>query len=170
MKPADHPDFFRLAAPDGRSRESSIVLDQAGRFWHDGTEVQRKDMQNAFARWLKRHPDNGRFILENGYDWTYVTVLDVPYFVRGVRPASGGPELLLTDGSVERLGAESLSVDAQGVLYAYVKKGSEKARFTPSAQRELEPFLVERDGALFLLGPDGPKALQFAPLPGQSDQ
>src|SRR5262249_32567480 len=31
MKPGDHPDFFRLPPPPGRSRESRIVLDDLGR-------------------------------------------------------------------------------------------------------------------------------------------
>ena len=46
MRPADHPEFFRLPAPEGRSRESTIVLDAEGRFHHDGELVE--------------HPGDGR--------------------------------------------------------------------------------------------------------------
>ena len=41
MKPGDHPDFYRLAPPPGASRESTIVLDGEGRFWHDGEHVDQ---------------------------------------------------------------------------------------------------------------------------------
>ena len=43
MKPGDHPEFFRFPAPEGRSRESTILLDREGRFWHDGELVETLD-------------------------------------------------------------------------------------------------------------------------------
>lgn len=155
MKPADHPEFFRFPAPAGRSRESSIRLDGNGEFWHDGERVQRREMRDAFARWLGRHPDDGRFILVNGYDWTYVTVDDVPYFVRSVRSGSAGPELVLSDGSVETFTGGVLEVDEAGALYARVKDSREQAKFSPAAQRELEPFVVEHAGVVQVLGSRG---------------
>src|SRR6187455_615956 len=98
-KPGDHPDFFRFPAPPGQSRESSIVLDAQGRFWHDGALVEHPGMARAFAGWIGRHPDNGRFILSNDFDWTYFTVRDVPLFVRSVRAVGGAPSAELSDGS-----------------------------------------------------------------------
>jgi len=160
VKPADHPEFFRFPAPEGRSRESSIRLDGSGEFWHDGERVLRREMRDAFARWLGRHPEDGRFILVNGYDWTYLTVEDVPYFVRSVRRGLGGPELVLSDGSVEPLMAGALEVDETEALYARVKGSSEEAKFTPAAQRELEPFVVERAGVVQVLGQGGPVLLR----------
>ena len=89
MRPGDHPEFFRFPAPEGRSRESSIVLDAQGRFHHDGELVEHPGMARAFASWIDRHPDDGRFILNNGYDWSYFRVEDVPFFVLGVREQAG---------------------------------------------------------------------------------
>lgn len=165
MKPADHPEFFRFPAPLGRSRESSIRLDGRGEFWHDGQRVLRKEMSDAFARWLSRHPDDGRFILVNGYDWTYLAVDDVPYFVRSVRSGSAGPELVLSDGSVEPLMGEVLEVDETGALYVRVKDSREEAKFTPAAQRELEPFVVEAEGLVQVLGARGPLLLRLRSTP-----
>jgi uncharacterized protein len=165
VKPAEHPEFFRWPPPEGTSRESSIRLDAQGEFWHEGSRVARRDMRDAFSRWLARHPDDGRFILVNGYDWTYITVDDVPYFVRAVRRTGGGPELTLSDGSVEPLGGETLEFDESGALYVRVKASSESAKFTPSAQRDLEPFLVERDGEIRVLGVDGPAPVRSRSLP-----
>jgi uncharacterized protein len=86
MLPIDHPDFFRRAPPPGQSRESTIMLDGEGRFWHAGELVRHPGMQEAFASWISRHPDDGRHILCNGYDWSYFDVQDVPFFVRGLSP------------------------------------------------------------------------------------
>ena len=70
MKPGDHPEFFRFPAPEGRSRESTIRLDAEGRFHHEGNVVEHPKLAEAFHTWIARHPDDGRYILTNGYDWT----------------------------------------------------------------------------------------------------
>jgi uncharacterized protein len=160
VKPADHPDFFRLPPPLGASRESTIRLDRHGTFWHDGEKIERVDLSQAFARWVARHPDDRRFILQNGYDWVYLTVEDAPYFVRAVEMTSHGLELRLSDGTTEPLNAEGLASDAAGALYVRVKLGLEWAAWTRSAQLALAPFLVELDGQPAMQGPEGPVLLQ----------
>lgn len=154
-KPGDHPDFFRLAPPEGRSRESSIQLDESGFFWHDGARVEHPAMQRAFARWLARHPEDGRYILQNGYDWTYLTVKDAPFFVRGVSfQAERPPVLTLSDATTEELDPASLCVDERGALYCSVKGGSFEARFLPGAETALAPYLSYDSGesVLFCVG------------------
>jgi len=151
MRPADHPEFFRFPAPEGRSRESSIVLDAGGRFHHDGRLVEHPGMARAFASWIDRHPDDGRFILNNGYDWSYFRVEDVPFFVLGVREQAGRLELLLSDGSESPLDPGSLTHGPQGALYAPVKNHKFQARFTQAAQTALSPWLVEGENHELLL-------------------
>jgi hypothetical protein len=152
MKPSDHPDFFRFPAPEGRSRESSIVLDGEGRFWHDGAEVAHPGMARAFASWIARHPDDGRYILSNGYDWSYFRVDDTPFFVERVVPE--GEQRLwleLSDGSREPLEPRTLSVGRGGALYVPVKNGQFPARFSRHAQLSLAPYLeLEKDGSIWL--------------------
>jgi hypothetical protein len=144
MKPGDHPEFFRLPPPPGRSRESKIVLDERGRFWNGSFLIDHEAMTRAFASWIRRHPDDGRFILTNGYDWTYFTVKDAPFFVRGVHgEPEGGVALELFDGTVENLEPEGVSASADGVLYALVKGGQYVARFLPSAQVQMTDFIDE---------------------------
>ncbi|HKO50785.1 MAG TPA: hypothetical protein VJV79_23860 [Polyangiaceae bacterium] len=151
MRPGDHPEFFRLPAPEGRSRESSIVLDAQGRFQHDGQLVEHPGMARAFASWIDRHPDDGRFILNNGYDWSYFQVEDVPFFVLGVREEAGRLLLLLSDGNESPLAPGSLQLGAQGALYTEVKNSRFRARFTQAAQIALEPWLVQAEnGEIFL--------------------
>ncbi len=147
MKPGDHPEFFRFPAPEGRSRESTIRLDAEGRFWHDGRRVDHAGLAAAFHSWIGRHPDDGRYILSNGYDWTYFTVDDAPYFVRSLRVEPDRVVLVLSDGTEEAWVPEETRSGADGALYARVKAGAPggpfEAKFTRHAQGSLEPLLVE---------------------------
>jgi hypothetical protein len=163
MKPGEHPEFFRFPAPGGTSRESSIRLDREGIFWHDGARVEHPKLRDALHTWIDVHPDDGRFILNNGYDWTYFTVDQTPYFVVAVGAvASGEPvspvipghseasieqgvSLKLSDGSEVPLDVDALSEDENGVLFARIQhKGKPfEARFSRHAQTQLAPMLVE---------------------------
>ena len=110
MKPGDHPEFFRLPAPEGRSRESTLRLDAEGRFWHEGRAAWSTPASPpALHGWIGRHPDDGRYILTNGYDWTYFTVEDAPYFVRSVRLEPERVVLVLSDGTEEAWEPEAVA-------------------------------------------------------------
>jgi hypothetical protein len=149
MKPSEHPEFFRFPAPEGRSRESTIRLDREGRFFHDDALVEHPKLRDALHTWIARHPDDGRYILTNGYDWTYFTVEDVPYFVRSIRAEDGDAMLVLSDGTEEALDPSTVRVGGGGELYLTVKHeakgGPFDAKLTRFAQTQLEPFL-EEDG------------------------
>lgn len=153
MKPADHPEFFTRPPPPGRSRESTLRLDREGRFWHDGKPVEHEGMARSFASWMDRHPGNGRFVLNNGYDWTYIEVEDAAFQVRTLHPEpatrapDGAPRgeipwLELSDGSQEPLDGATLWLGPDDAVYCLVRQGRLPARFTPSAQLALEPYLV----------------------------
>lgn len=142
-KPGDHPEFFRFPAPAGRSRESQIRLDANGRFWLGGEPVVHPKMQQAFTRWIRRHPDDGRIVLSNGYDWTYIEVDDAPFFVTSVSETLGRLTLTLSDGEQEAL-QPSHQLHwraANGALYCRVKNGEFDARFMAQAQAGLGPWL-----------------------------
>jgi uncharacterized protein len=149
MKPADDPQFFRFPAPEGRSRESTIRLDREGSFFHDNEPVEHPKLAAAMHTWISRHPDDGRYILTNGYDWTYFTVEDVPYFVRSVRIEDDTIFLVLSDATEEPWDASGS--DTRGdALYTKVKKdkpgGPFEAKFTRHAQTALAPVLVDEGG------------------------
>ena len=157
MKPGKSADFFRSPPPPGFSRESTIRLDGDGRFWHDGEPVTHPGVARAFASWIRRHPEDGRYILENGYDFCYLSVEDVPLFIEGV-PLTRAPEsanveavaLRLFDGSEEPLDPEWLWVGARDALYTRVKRRGLFARFQPRAQVALEPLLREGESGVEL--------------------
>jgi hypothetical protein len=149
-------DFFRLPAPEGRSRESTIRLDARGRFWHDGRQVEHARLAAALHTWISRHPDDGRYILTNGYDWTYFSVDDVPYTVRAIRIEPERVVLALSDGTEEAWDPDSTRVGADGALYAVVKRlarcGPYEAKFTSHAQTSLAPVLVEGEPPSMQIG------------------
>jgi hypothetical protein len=151
MKPGDHPDFFRFAPPPGASRESTIRIDREGRFWHDGERVENPALARALAGWVARHPDDGRTILTNGWDWCYVAVEDAPFAVRALR-LEGAPLLALSDDTEEPLDPSALAIADDGVVYARVKGGAFEARFTRHAQTSLAPLLVEADPPTLRVG------------------
>jgi uncharacterized protein len=136
LKPGDHPEFFRLAPPPGTSRESTIVLDRKGDLWHDGERVPESALSRALHQWLSVHPDDGRFILTNGYDWCYLEVEDTPYFVLAVS-VFDPPELRLSDGSTEVLDPDAVYVDDEGALFTRVKEKRFWARFGRHAESDL---------------------------------
>lgn len=149
MKPADHPEFFRLPPPPGASRESTISLDREGRFHHDGQPVERPALEQALRSWVAAHPDDGRPILTNGYDWTYFHVEDAPLRVDALRfeevdGAVTGVTLVLFDGSEEPLDPRSLRLGGD-VLYARARGGALEARFSRGAQADLGRVLASAD-------------------------
>lgn len=161
MKPGDHPEFFRFPAPEGRSRESTLRIDSEGRFFHDDALVEHPKLADALHTWIARHPDDRRFILTNGYDWTYFSVDDVPFFVRSIRKEGGDGDatasdaiLVLSDGTEEPLEPSTLRVGERGDLYLTVKReakdaergGPFEAKMTRFAQTQLAPFLTEEGG------------------------
>ena len=143
MKPGDHPEFFRFAPPPGTSRESTIRLAQDGTFFHDGQPVEHRALRKALASWIARHPDDGRFILTNGYDWTYFAVDDAPYVVTAIDTAPSPPTVTLFDESVEPLDPATATIGDDGVVYLGVKGGAFEARLSRHAQTQLAPLLVE---------------------------
>jgi hypothetical protein len=149
MKPGDHPEFFMRPAPDGRSRESTLRLDARGRFWHDGAPVLHAGLAAALHRWIRRHPDNGRYILSNGYDWTYLAVDDAPYFVQRLRTEPERIVLTLSDETEELFDPAATRIGRDDAIYVQVKRaapdGPYEAKFTPHAQGSFGALLVDAD-------------------------
>jgi len=152
--PEEMAAFFRAPAPPGRSRESRIVLDAEGRFSQDGAPFDHLKLASSFHRWIARHPDDGRYILSNGLDWSYFTVVDAPFMVRQLEPTESGLQVILSDDSKEPLDPAGLRIAESGALYLQVKRdvrgGPFEAKFSRHAQTALAPWLEERDGAPML--------------------
>lgn len=116
--------------------------------------VEHAGLATAMASWVSKHPTDGRWVLENGYDWCWITVDDVPLFVRDVRVDGDALMAKLSDGSEEALSLESLYVDAKGTIRCEVKSsargGPYPAKLTRVAQLAMGDRLREEGGRIVL--------------------
>ena len=113
--------------------DSGLVLDEEGRWFHDGAAVEHPKITEAFHRGLERAPD-GRYLLRLGPDWCFVEVRGTPLQVvaAAVEREAGRAELTFSNGVVERLRPDTLCVRG-GVLFCAASSGM-RARFSRSAQ------------------------------------
>jgi uncharacterized protein len=132
------------SAPFPFTRESSIRLDAEGRFFHEGSPVDHPGLARAMASWISRHPDNGRWVLENGYDWCYVTIDDVPLWVRSAHIEGDTIVGTLSDGSEERIDPASLTIDDAGTLRCEVKASARRGPYPAKLARHAQLALGDR--------------------------
>ena len=135
-----------MAVPDEPTLEllreqSGLSIDLEGRLCHRGEPITHARTLEVLWRSLERRPD-GRYLVRVGRESGYVRIEDAPYGVRGVALEGDAALLHLSDGTVEPLAAETLSLDREGVLHCAVR-GGHRARFTRSAQVDLGLALEE---------------------------
>ncbi len=120
-------------------RTSGIRIDREGRFEHEGEPFAHEGMRQALYRWLDRLPSpDGRYVLRlDERRFAYVDVEDTPLVATSARIVDGQALLALTDGSEQPLDVGSLTVDAAGVLRAFVRGGKLEARLATSATAAL---------------------------------
>jgi len=135
----------------GRTRETTIVRDAEGRWFHDGYPLEHDKLTRAFDRWVSRAED-GRYCLKNDINWAYISLEGAPYFVRSVSLDEGAASLHLSNDEVVPLMLDSLREGPEGALYCDVYPGC-AARFDKLASMQLGELLQEDDlGPYF---PDG---------------
>ena len=128
--------------------ESGIRLDRKLRWFHDDALVEHPRIVEAFNQGL-RVTDDGRFKLEIGSDWCFVTVEDAAFEVVAVDVSQDSrPSIRLSDRTAEWLDLASLTQDDEGVLVARVKEGKALARFSREAQFQLAERMEEVAGGL----------------------
>ena len=130
--------------------DSGIRLDRKLRWWHDDLPVEHPRIIETFNQGL-RVAEDGRFKLEIGNDWCFVTVEDAAFEVLAIDLSlDARVSARLSDRTAEYLDLTSLAVDDQGVLSARVKNGRAKARFSRDAQFALGTML-ESEGDRWVL-------------------
>ncbi len=130
--------------------ESGIRLDRLMRWFHDDERVEHPRIIEAFNQGL-RVTEDGRFKLEIGNDWCFVSVEDAAFEVLAIDLSDEArPSIRLSDRTAEWLEATSLAVSPEGILTVRVKGGRAKARFSRDAQFALGSML-EPEGDGFVL-------------------
>jgi hypothetical protein len=146
-------------------RQSGIRVDREGRFIHEGAEVTHEGLKSALFRWLDRlPPPDGRYVLRlDARRFAYLDVDDTPLVVRAARvDPMGVVHLALSDGAEEPLDPATLTLDAAGILRAWVRGGRLEARLSSSAVAALADLLTESGGRSVLR-----VAGQSVPLPAR---
>lgn len=132
----------------GRTRETTILRDAQGRWYHDGQPLTHPNLVRSFDRWIERAED-GRYCLKNDINWAYITLQGAPYFVRAARLDGDTAELLLSNDTRVPLDGATLRQDAEGILYCDVPDGL-TAQFDSAAAAQLEPLIGEDDRGVYL--------------------
>ncbi len=133
----------------GRTRETAIRRDAAGRWWNGEDRIDHPNLVRAFDAWIDVAED-GRYCLKNDINWAYVAIEGAPLFVRSVGIGDGVVTLRLSDGSEEPLDPATLRQDRDGVLYCDARRGRLAARFDREAMQGLEALLDEDAVGVFL--------------------
>ncbi|HJL15099.1 MAG TPA: hypothetical protein RMH99_05555 [Sandaracinaceae bacterium LLY-WYZ-13_1] len=134
----------------GRTRETKIHRDAAGRWFNEGQPITHELLTQAFDAWLRPAPDgSGRWCLSNDINWAYVSIDGPPRFVRRVEPSDDGVRLHLSDGTATSLDPSTLRQDADGALYCDVPGGM-VARFDSHAAMQLSDLVDEDERGVFV--------------------
>jgi len=132
------------AAPARPLGDAGLSVDAEGRFLHEGSAIVHPGLLAALWRGLGPGPDGG-WVVRLGPEAAGVEVDETPWVVRGVAVRGDPPaalDLLLTDGTVERLDPLTLQVGHDGLLRCRVKVG-QPARFTRAGHLALGALLEE---------------------------
>jgi hypothetical protein len=121
-------------------RPFGLVLHHDGRFSHEGEPILNRRLREHFDRSVGYLPDEKKFIIRLQHFRGEVEVEEAGFFVREVDLDRG--EIMLSDGTRERLDVSTLAVSAiDGALLCRVKTELVAegllARFSHSAQAEL---------------------------------
>ena len=128
-------------------------VDYEGRwFGPDGKEVNEASLY--FLTHNIRSDENG-FFIGMGFGPAKLVVEDVPFIIKKVERKGGTSpflELTLTDGTIEALVPESLSMKKGEVdlYYCTVRGGQIPARFSDEAAHVLEQYLTREGEDIFL--------------------
>ncbi|MBX3270889.1 MAG: hypothetical protein KF729_11555 [Sandaracinaceae bacterium] len=133
----------------GRTRETRIRRDDAGR-WFDGEDpITHPLLTRAFDAWLLPAPDgSGRWCLSNDINWAFVALEGPPRFVRSLDADGAQIVLHLSDDTRAPLAPETLRQGPDGALYCDVR--GLVARFDRHAAMQLAERLGEDERGVYL--------------------
>lgn len=134
----------------GRTRETEIRRDAAGRWFNGEDRISHPNLTRSFDAWVDRAED-GRFCLSNAINWAYVEIEGPAYFVKDVELSEQGIGLVLSGDVREPLDPSSLRQGPEGALWCAVREGRCPARFDNHAAGKLSDLVGEDDGGVFVM-------------------
>lgn len=132
-----------------RRLSGHITLTAEGLWLHEGQEITHE--RSCALLFKSLYENNGQWFLSGDQQPVPVHIEDTPYFVRQLKKSSSAYELVLSDGSVEKLDPATLHFNTRDQPNCLVKKSCHAARLTRQVYYELMKDLVEREGYYGLL-------------------
>jgi hypothetical protein len=126
-----------------------LVLHRDARWTHEGLPILNRKLRAKFDCSVVYLPDEQKYVVQIGHFRGQIEIEEAGFFVRALDLEAG--EILLSDGSRERLRVESLRpADRDGALLCQIKyelcPGGLPARFLHSTQADLLGAVVEAEG------------------------
>jgi uncharacterized protein len=142
---------------------SDIRIDKEGVWYYKGAHMFRKEILCTFFEHLKID-ESGKYLIELGEERCYLDVEDTAFVVAAVdkiqQPGDGQIQIdvLLSDGSCEKLDMNSLHTGKDNVLYCQVKEGKFTARFLRNSYYQLAEFIEQSENEnIFYINLNGEK-------------
>lgn len=147
-------------------REHTYKIDLEGIVWFGDEFYEDPAVYRAFYEHMTRTSE-GRLVADCLGERCWIEPEDAPFVVQGIEIAGDGASatLVLTGGIEESLDPATLAVGRDNVLYATVKSGAFRARFTRKAYYELARRIAPKDGTFVLELAGKAWAIAGAPAP-----
>lgn len=133
----------------GRTRETEIRRDSAGRWFNGEDRIEHPKLVLAFEGWIDRAED-GRFCLSNSINWAYIEVDGPAYFVKDVKVEGNDVVLRLSGDIEEPLDATTLRQGPEGALWCAVREGRCPARFDNHALSKMSDLVREDEQGVYV--------------------
>lgn len=133
----------------GRTRETQIRRDGAGRWFNGDDRIDHPNLARSFDSWIDRAED-GRFCLSNSINWAYIEIDGPAYFVKDVLATETEITLQLSGGLEETLDPASLRQGPEGALWCTVREGRCPARFDNHAVSKMYDAVGEDDEGVYV--------------------
>ena len=128
----------QIGPPPGVLWYLPVRIERDGTWTHEGAEIDHPEVLAALRAGLSRDAE-GRYFIEVDGRRAGIEVVDVPFVVRGIRPAPAPPpwavkfRIFLNDGSEEDLDMATIRVAPGEIFYCTVKDGRFEARLSPES-------------------------------------
>jgi hypothetical protein len=149
-----------------KMRAIGLLLDRAGRFWHDGSEVTHPRLRQALLRWLDVRDDDGRDIVKlDDVRYAYVEVEDAHLRAASARWDGDRCTVQWDDGSEEELDYAHLAERADHAIATRARGGRLRGTIGGAAHQTVTQRIAPA-GDGFVLRAAGRDWPISAPAPG----
>ena len=131
------------------SKKPRIFIDKEGNWFQDGLPVLHR-WTYLYNNKLVDIDDEGVYFIDEGRGRVYIEVEDTPFVIKNIDLRSDGLYLILNDETEEKLGSDTIYLNASNIPYVKVKDGRFDARFCRAAYYEIMKMLETENEKYYL--------------------